>query len=464
MSKQIVAIVGRPNVGKSTLFNRCIGEKHAIVDDLPGVTRDRIYRETDWNGHDLILVDTGGVLMEHGNNSMDGEVLDQVRQALEEADVVVFVVDGKEGLTGADEKVANIVRRVKKPIVLAVNKIDTMRDQNNAAEFYSLGIGEPICLSAMTGSGGVGDLLDAVVSHFPEENKKHAPDNGRRAGREEADEEMEVIDPETCPFSMAVVGRPNVGKSSIINVLCGQKRAIVGDTPGTTRDAVDTKVKFHGREITLVDTAGIRRKNRVDYGVEAFSVVRSLKALDRADVVVLILDASLEISDQDQKIASKIEEAGKACVIVVNKWDLIEDRSSGSMKTYTEEVKQSLRSLNYAEVLFTSALNKLRVQKIVEAAARAFSQSRRRISTGLVNQIINESVALVPPPASKRGKRLRVYYSTQVQSAPPTFILFCSDDKLMSKSYETYLERKIREAFGFQGAPIRLVLRAKAQK
>jgi len=462
MSKSVVAIVGRPNVGKSTLFNRCIGEKHAIVDDLPGVTRDRLYRETDWNGHEFLLVDTGGVMMErHKANegqNMHGEVLDQVKQALEEADVIVFVVDGKEGMTGADEEVANIVRRVKKPIILAVNKIDTMRDQNNAADFYALGLGEPVCLSALQGSGGVGDLLDLVVSHFP---KIQRVEKDRYIQEEEVEEEK--IDYETCPFSIAVVGSPNVGKSSIINVLCGQKRSIVGAEPGTTRDAIDTTVKFNGRQITLVDTAGIRRKNRVDYGIEAFSVVRSLKALDRADVVVLVLDASLEISDQDQKIASKIEEAGKACVVVVNKWDLIEDRSSGAMTRYTEEVKSALRALNWVEVIFTSAINKLRVQKIVEAAGKAFLQSRRRIGTGLVNQIINESVALVPPPASKRGKRMRVYYSTQVQVGPPTFVLFCSDAKLMPKSYETYLERKLREAFGFQGSPIRLIMRNKTQ-
>lgn len=459
MAKPVVAIVGRPNVGKSTLFNRCIGAKHAIVDDTPGVTRDRIYHDCEWNGRAFLLIDTGGVgnSDDHGGEltpSMAGEVLTQVREALDEADVIVFVTDGKAGVTGADEEVANIVRRVKKPIIVAVNKIDSMRENNNIMEFYGLGLGEPVPLSAMTGSGGVGDLLDEIVNKFPEgAGKIIYPEDG----------EQETIDVETAPYSIAVVGRPNVGKSSITNVLVGAKRAIVSAEPGTTRDAVDTPIKWHGREITLIDTAGIRRKSRVDYGIEAFSVVRSLKAIDRADVCVLVLDAGTEISDQDQKIASKIEEAGKAAVIVVNKWDLVEDRSSSTMKKYTEEVKRQLRSLNYAEVLFTSAINKLRVQKIIEAAGRAFAETHKRITTGLVNQIVNESVALVPPPASKRGKRLKVYYTTQVSVAPPTFVLFVSDDKLMARNYETYLERKLREAFGFIGSPLRIFMRAKKQ-
>lgn len=468
MSKPIVAIVGRPNVGKSTFFNRCIQEKHAIVDDTPGITRDRIYRETDWSGRNFLLVDTGGILPDEGKSfePMAKEVLEQVKQALEQADVVVFMVDGREGVTGADEEVANIIRRAKKPVILAVNKIDTMRDNNAIMEFYSLGIGDPMPLSAMTGSGSVGDLLDAIISHFPEEengkkNKEEVSEYSRFYAEEE--EEEELRDPATCPISIAIVGKPNVGKSSITNVLCGQKRSIVADAPGTTRDAIDTTINYQGREITLVDTAGIRRKNRVDYGVEAFSVVRSLKALDRADIVVLVLDAGIEISDQDQKLASKIEEAGKACVIVMNKWDLIEDRSSSTMNNFTDLIKRELRSLNYAEVVFVSAINKLRVQKIMDAAQRAFLESSRRITTGLVNQIINEAVALSPPPASKRGKRLKVYYSTQVSTNPPTFVMKVSDAKLMARNYETYLERKLREAFGFVGAPIRILSRSKKE-
>ncbi|MBK9278235.1 MAG: ribosome biogenesis GTPase Der [Candidatus Obscuribacter sp.] len=477
MSKPIVVIVGRPNVGKSTFFNRCIQEKHAIVDDTPGITRDRIYRECDWSGRDFILVDTGGILPDEGKSfePMAKEVLEQVKQALLQADVIIFMVDGKEGITGADEEVANIIRRVKKPVILAVNKIDSLKETNSIMEFYGLGLGEPMPLSAMTGSGSVGDMLDAIISHFPDNGKKKGDSQEKKEkhnrydvinarARELEEEALEdKRDPLTCPISIAIVGRPNVGKSSITNVLCGEKRSIVADEPGTTRDAVDTKITFHGREITLVDTAGIRRKSRVDYGVEAFSVVRSLKALDRADVVILVLDAGLEISDQDQKLASKIEEAGKAAVIVMNKWDLIEDRSSTTMNNFTDLIKRELRSLSYAEVLFTSAISKLRVQKIVEAAERAFAESSRRINTGLVNQILNEAVALSPPPASKRGKRLKVYYSTQVSITPPTFVLKVSDAKLMGRNYETYLERKLREAFGFVGAPIRIVARSKKE-
>lgn len=468
MSKPTVVIVGRPNVGKSTFFNRCIQEKHAIVDDVPGITRDRIYREADWNGHDFLLVDTGGIMPNEGKSfePMAKEVLDQVKQALLQADVIVFMVDGREGVTGADEEVAGLIRRAKKPTILAVNKIDSIREHNNIMEFYGLGVGDPMPLSAMTGAGNVGDLLDAIVKHFPEGSavRKGTPSKKEFVYNDDLEEEqIDTRDPATCPISIAIVGRPNVGKSSITNVLCGHQRSIVSAEPGTTRDAVDTTFLMHGREITLIDTAGIRRKSRVDYGVEAFSVVRSLKAISRADVVIMVLDAGEEITDQDQKIAAKIEEAGKAAVIVMNKWDLITDRSSTTMNTFTELLKRELRSLSYAEVLFTSALNKLRVQKIIEAAERAFAESSRRVTTGLLNQIVNESVALSPPPASKRGKRLKVYYSTQVSTNPPTFILKVSDAKLMAKNYETYLERKLRESFGFVGAPLRIVARSKRE-
>jgi GTP-binding protein len=455
MAKPVVAIVGRPNVGKSTFFNRCVGARHAIVDDSPGVTRDRIYRETDWAGRQFLLVDTGGVIP-NSPESIANEVFDQVTLAVDEADVIIFMVDGKSGISGADEEVANLLRRSKKPIVVAVNKIDEPKEQPNAMEFYGLGLGEPHTLSAMRGSGGVGDLLDKIVSYFPADTRpKIDLDLIPFDGTELVEEE------EVGPLSVAIVGRPNVGKSSIVNVLVGTNRSIVSSVPGTTRDAIDTKIKYQGRELILVDTAGIRRKSRVDYGVEAFAVVRSLRALERADVVVLILDATQEISDQDQKIAGKIDEAGRGAVIVVNKWDLIEDKSSRLMKQYTENVKTELRSLAFSEVIFTSAISKQRVTKIIEAVERAHAQTKKRIGTGLLNQIINESVALVPPPSSKRGKRLKVYYTTQVSTAPPTFILFANDDKLMTKNYEAYLERKLREAFGFEGTPIRIVTRAK---
>lgn len=455
MAKPVVAIVGRPNVGKSTFFNRCVGARHAIVDDSPGVTRDRIYRETDWSGRQFLLVDTGGVIP-NSPESIANEVFDQVQLAVDEADVIVFMVDGKTGISGADEEVANLLRRSKKPIIVAVNKIDEPKEQPNAMEFYGLGLGEPHTLSAMRGSGGVGDLLDKVISHFPPETRKVIDlNNIPYDGTDFVEEE------EQGPLSLAIVGRPNVGKSSLVNVLVGTNRSIVSNVPGTTRDAIDSKIKFQGKEYVLVDTAGIRRKSRVDYGIEAFAVVRSLRALERADVVILILDATQEISDQDQKIAGKIEEAGRACVIVVNKWDLIDDKTSKLMKDFVENVRTELRSIAYAEVIFTSAINKQRVTKIIEAADRAHAMTKKRIGTGLLNQIVNESVALVPPPSSKRGKRLKVYYTTQVSSAPPTFILFGNDDKLMTKNYQAYIERKLREAFGFEGTPIRIVTRAK---
>lgn len=455
MAKPVVAIVGRPNVGKSTFFNRCIGARHAIVDDSPGVTRDRLYRETDWAGRQFLLVDTGGVIP-NSSESIQNEVFDQVTLAVDEADVIIFMVDGKTGISGADEEVANLLRRSKKPIIVAVNKIDEPKEQPNAMEFYGLGLGDPHTLSAMRGSGGVGDLLDKVVSLFPPETRKSLDLDNLSQNGEAAEEEEEQ-----GPLSLAIVGRPNVGKSSLVNVLVGTNRSIVSNVPGTTRDAIDSQIKFQGKEYILVDTAGIRRKSRVDYGIEAFAVVRSLRALERADVVILILDATQEISDQDQKIAGKIDEAGRACVIVVNKWDLIDEKTSKLMKQFTENVRSELRSIAFSEVIFTSAINKQRVTKIIEAADRAHAMTKKRIGTGLLNQIVNESVALVPPPSSKRGKRLKVYYTTQVSTAPPTFILFANDDKLMTKNYEAYLERKLRESFGFEGTPIRIVTRAK---
>jgi len=457
MAKSVVAIVGRPNVGKSTFFNRCVGARHAIVEDTAGVTRDRIYRETDWSGHDLILIDTGGVIA-NSKDEMSGQIYDQVALAIDEADVIVFIVDGKNGMCGADEEVANLLRRSKKPIILAVNKIDDPPDEPKAMEFYGLGLGDPVTLSAMRGSGGVGDVLDRVLEILGLDQ----PVKKKRKKKEYVDDlPEEEEDDELGPTSIAIVGKPNVGKSSITNLLCGKSRTIVGAEPGTTRDAIDTPIKVNGKDYIVVDTAGIRRRNKVDYGIEAFAVVRSLRALERANVCVLVLDASQEITDQDQKIASKIEEAGKAAVIVLNKWDLIEDKTSRLMNEYTEGMKTELRAISYAEVVFTSAVSKQRIPKIIEAVDRAQEATRKRISTGTLNQIVNESVALVPPPASKRGKRLKVYYTTQVSVAPPTFVVFANDNKLMTRQYEVYLERKIRDSFGYVGTPVRIITRSK---
>jgi GTPase len=451
MLKPVVAIVGRPNVGKSTFFNRCVGDKAAIVDDSPGVTRDRLYRECDWSGREFILVDTGG-LVPDTKDHIPARVSEQVAEAVAEADVIIFLLDGKSGVIGHDKDVANMLRKSKKPIILAVNKIDEPKEEINLSDFYSLGLGEPNSLSALRGSGGVGDLLDKVIGFFPpkvEESVELTEDEQPEAKKD---------------FSLAIVGKPNVGKSSIVNVLTGTQRMIVSSEPGTTRDAIDTKFKMKGHEITLIDTAGIRRKSKVDYGIEAFSVVRSLRAISRADVVALVLDVSQPISDQDQKIGGKIEEAGKPVVLVLNKWDLIPDRSSKQMNDIIEETKRELRHLSYAEIVFTSAETKQRLPKIIEAAERALQESTRRISTSLINQVVNEAVAITPPPASKRGTRLKVYYSTQVSVLPPTFVLFVNDNKLLSDNYRTYLERRIREAFGFAGTPIRLITRPKERK
>lgn len=453
MYKPVIAIVGRPNVGKSTFFNRVLGSRTAIVDEFAGSTRDRIYRDGDWAGHDFLLIDTGGLVADP-DEPLASEIAEQVRLACDEADVIVFIVDGKAGLTGQDQDIANQLRRVKKPILLAVNKIDDPKQTVNTSEFFQLGLGEPMALSAMRGTGDVGDLLDKIVSFFPKKAKQKIEEEEIETNHEEAEKELKA-------FSIAIVGKPNVGKSSIVNFLCGSQRCIVTPEAGTTRDAIDTTIRYKGKDITLIDTAGIRRKSKVSYGVEAFSVVRSLSALSRADVVAMVLDANEGVSDQDQKIARKIEEAGKPCVVVLNKWDLIENRSSSSMKEFQEELDRELPHLRFAETVFSSAQTKQRVAKIMEAAERALLEGRRRISTSLVNQVINEAVALVPPPASKRGKRLRIYYSSQVSTLPPTFVLFANDAKLLTSSYRTYLERKIREAFGFKGTPIIVALRSK---
>ena len=452
MVKPVVAIVGRPNVGKSTFFNRCVGARDAIVFDQPGVTRDRIYRDCDWAGQEFLLIDTGG-LIQDSKEEMSEQVADQVQVAVQEADVIVFMVDAKQGMNGSDQDVANMLRRTKKPIILAVNKIDEPHEMANINEFYQLGLGEPYAVSAMRGTGGVGDLLDLIINALPEHLK-------RKAGPpEEQVLEEEGVEPNA--YAVAIVGKPNVGKSSLVNALSNSKRTIVSSVPGTTRDAIDTVISYDSKEVTLIDTAGIRRKSKVDFGVEAFSVVRSLRAIDRADVAVLMLDAQEPVSDQDQKIGGKIEEAGKAAVLVVNKWDLIENKSSKLMNEFVEDVHRELPHLKFAEVVFTSALTKQRLPKILEAAERAWKQSRRRVTTGLLNQVFNEAQTITPPPASSRGKRLRIYYATQVSIQPPTFVLFVNDGKLMPLTYKAYLERKLREAFGFQGTPIRLLTRAK---
>jgi GTP-binding protein len=453
----IVAIVGRPNVGKSTLFNRMVGARTAIVDDAPGITRDRLYHEVNWSGEDFLVIDTGGIIL-NDKEIMSSQVLEQVELALEEADVVVFLVDGKNGYNPYDEDVAKMLRRTDKPVILAVNKIDTPAEENNSADFYRLGLGEPISLSAMRGTGGVGDLLDQITQAFPVSFKKPKKEKNDY----EYEELDESKDTETkATIDLAIVGKPNVGKSSLLNCLIGKERTIVSDIPGTTRDAIDAKVKFEGQEYVVIDTAGVRRKSKVDYGVEAFAVVRALRAIDRADVAALVIDVNEPVSNQEQKLATKIEEAGKPAIIVCNKWDLIEDRSSRTMNRFTAEMRRELKQLSYAEVIFSSAKNKLRTNDLLSAAKRCYEQGGKKIQTALLNQVMNEAVTLTPPPAGKRSKRLRIYYGTQVDTHPPTFLLFVNDTALMTDNYEQYLERKLREAFNFSGTPIKLRLRAR---
>ena len=457
MVKPIIVIVGRPNVGKSTFFNRCVGGREAIVYDSPGVTRDRIYRDCDWSGHEFLLVDTGGLLPD-ATEEITRQVREQVQQAVSESDLVVFMVDGKDGVTGADQDVANMLRRTKKPVVLAVNKIDDPKHNPNLLDFYSLGLGEPLALSALRGTGGVGDLLDRVLETLPKELREGSRKPSKKDADFDPDSEEEE---EKKDFALAIVGRPNVGKSSIVNAISGKRRAIVTNIPGTTRDAIDSLIDFNDRTVTLIDTAGIRRKSKVDYGVEAFSVVRALQAIERADVVVIVLDANQEIADQDQKIAQKIIDAGKAAVVVFNKWDLVSNKTSKLMNEYMDKIVMDLPHLKFAKAVFTSAESGQRVQKILEAAQRAYDEARRRVSTSVFNQVIQDAQMLTPPPAGKRGRRLRIYYGTEVAVAPPSFALFVNDEKLAGDNYLTYLERKIREAFGFKGTPIRLFLRPK---
>ncbi len=450
----IVAIVGRPNVGKSTLFNRMIGSRAAIVEDSPGITRDRIYHQVNWAGHDFLVVDTGGIIL-NAKEKISKQVLEQVELALEEADVLVFLVDGKNGFNPYDEDIANMLRQTAKPVILAVNKIDTPAEENNAFEFYQLGLGEPVSLSAMRGTGGVGDLLDRITDGFDPGAKK------KKTKRRKGDEVIEEVQEEKQEISLAIVGKPNVGKSSFLNVLIGKERTIVSSEPGTTRDAIDVPIEFEEQKFIVIDTAGVRRKSKVDYGVEAFAVVRALKAIERADVVALVIDVNEPISNQEQKIATKIDEAGKAAVIVLNKWDLVTDRSSGAMNEYSASVRRELKQLSFAEVIFTSAKNKLRTNNLLTAAKVAYEAANKRVSTSLLNQVMNQAAALTPPPAGKRSKRLRIYYCTQVDVRPPSFLLFVNDPQLMTDNYLQYLERKLREAFNFSGTSIRFKLRAR---
>lgn len=438
--KPIVAIVGRPNVGKSTLFNKIAGKRISIVEDTPGVTRDRVYADASWLDKNFTLIDTGGI----EPNSKD-EILSQMRRqaelAVEMADVVILMTNLHDGVTANDMDVASMMLKAQKKIVLAVNKSDTVGEPSpEFYEFYNLGLGDPIPISSTHGLG-VGDLLDAVCEQFPEDCDTSADDDS---------------------VKIAVIGRPNAGKSSLINKILGENRVIVSSIAGTTRDAIDSDYERDGIKYTLIDTAGMRKRGKIEEVVERYSVVRSLAAVDRSDVCVLMLDANEGVTEQDTKIAGYAHEQGKACVIAVNKWDTIE-KDSKTMSEFTDRVREGLAYMQYAPIIFISAKTGQRLDKLFEEINDANIQHKRRISTGMLNDILNDAVARQQPPADK-GKRLKIYYGTQASAEPPTFVLFCNSTDLFHYSYLRYIENRIREAFGFVGTPIRFILREKGDK
>jgi len=444
--KPIVAIVGRPNVGKSTLFNRLIGERRAIVQNEPGTTRDRVYGTAEWIGHEFTVIDTGGLMDEDEVRSgapesetyIAAQTRDQATSAIAEADVIVFMVDVMAGTTAGDAEIATMLRRADKPTILAVNKADSVQRRELAYEFFELGLGDPIAVSAYHGNG-TGDLLDKIVDSLPE-----------------AEEEEETEGPK-----IAIVGRPNVGKSRLLNALLGQERAIVSDLPGTTRDSLDTEIVWEGKKLTLIDTAGIRRRGRVEHGIERISVMRSMRAIDRADVVLLLIDATEDFTAQDLHIAGYVEEQKKGLVVVINKWDLVE-KDSTTMDTYRKRAQVQLDFLPYAPLVFISAKLGQRVGQVIDTALTVIKEREKRVSTAALNKMLNEAVAKHQPP-SRPGKWIKFFYATQADVAPPTFIFFCNDPKLIHFSYRRYIENELREAFGFHGTPLRISFRSRRE-
>ena len=440
MSKPVVAIVGRPNVGKSTLFNVLAGERISIVKDTPGVTRDRIYADVSWLDKAFTLIDTGGIELD-SDDIILSQMREQAQIAIDTADVIMFITDVRQGLVDADEKVANMLRRSKKPVVLVVNKVDDFKKyMPDVYEFYNLGIGEPIAISAANRTG-IGDMLDEIVKEFPEDA--------------DTDEDDDIP-------KIAVVGKPNVGKSSLINKLLGEDRVIVSDIAGTTRDAVDAKVKWKDREYIFIDTAGLRRKGKIKEELERYSVIRTVTAVERADVVVVVIDATEGVTEQDAKIAGIAHERGKGIIVAVNKWDAIE-KNDKTIYEYTNKIKDTLSFMPYAEILFISALTGQRLNKIYELIDEIIDSQNMRVPTGVLNEILTEAVAMQQPPSDK-GKRLRIYYITQVSVKPPTFVMFVNDKQLTHFSYTRYIENKIREAFGFRGTSIRFINRERKEK
>jgi len=436
MARPIVAIVGRPNVGKSTIFNRIIGERLSIVEDRPGVTRDRIYGSAEWNGKLFSVVDTGGIEI-FGEDELLKQVRMQAELAVEEADVILFVTDGKAGMTPADETIAQLLYRSNKPTVLAVNKMDNPAKMDEIYEFYSLGFGDPIALSGTHGMG-VGDLLDEIVKRLP-------------------DKQEELYDEDV--IKIALIGRPNVGKSSLVNAILGEERVIVSDIAGTTRDAVDTPFEKDGQRYVLIDTAGIRKRGKVYETTEKYSVMRSMQAIERADVALVVLNGEEGITEQDKHIAGYAHEAGRAAVFVVNKWDAVE-KDDKTMQRFTETIRDHFLFMSYAPIVFVSAVTKQRLHKLLPVVQSAAEQHSMRVPTNVLNDIVADAVAVNPPPTDK-GRRLRINYITQVAVKPPTFVLFVNDPELMHFSYERYLENRIRTAFPFEGTPVRITVRRK---
>ena len=439
MDKPVVAVVGRPNVGKSTLFNLLAGERISIVEDTPGVTRDRIYADVSWLDKNFTLIDTGGIEPDTKDIILS-QMREQAQIAIDTADVIIFLVDVRQGLTDADSKVADMLRRSGKPVVLVVNKVDSFEKfMPDVYEFYNLGIGDPVPVSS-AGKLGIGDMLDEVIKHFPE---------GKDTG--ESDERPRI----------AVVGKPNVGKSSLVNRLLGENRVIVSDIAGTTRDAIDTAIKYNGQEYVFIDTAGLRRKNKIKEELERYSIIRAVTAVERADVVLLVIDATEGVTEQDAKIAGIAHDRGKGLVIVVNKWDAIE-KDDKTIYRHTERIRQVLSFMSYAEIMFISAKTGQRTGKIFEMIDMVIENNSMRIATGVLNEIVTEAVAMQQPPSDK-GKRLKIYYVTQVAVKPPTFVIFVNDKELLHFSYTRYLENRIRDTFGFKGTSLKFIARERKE-
>ncbi|MFD0943452.1 ribosome biogenesis GTPase Der [Savagea faecisuis] len=436
MNKPTVAIVGRPNVGKSTIFNRIVGERISIVEDVPGVTRDRIYSSAEWLNHDFNMIDTGGI--DIGDEPILEQIKAQAEVAIDEADVIIFMTNGREGVTDADEYVAKMLYKTKKPVVLAVNKIDNFEQREFIYDFYSLGFGDPFPISGSHGLG-LGDLLDEVAAHFPKM-------------------EEEIIEDDVIRFCL--IGRPNVGKSSLVNAIVGEERAIVSDVAGTTTDATDTPYEYEGQKYKIIDTAGMRKKGKVYEKTEKYSVLRALRAIERSDVVLIVLNAEEGIREQDKRIAGYAEEAGKGLMFVVNKWDAIE-KETNTMDNFTKEIRKHFMFLDYAPILYVSAKTGRRVTDLFEMIRLISDNHALRIQSSVLNEVIEDSIARNPAPQEK-GKRLRIYYTTQVATKPPTFVVFVNDPEIMHFSYVRFLKNRLRESFGFEGTPIRIITRERS--